>query len=140
MARLLRSLDTLVRFQPLAILFLRVALFVYLLAQYGKRFSGEISVTSEFFLLAVIYVSFSGLILIDGFTPRSVITKISSIILFLVTLIITITFFLLDKQVDESFGSRLLLLSVLGFFATTTKKKPRRSEEEDEGILPLMMR
>ena len=140
MRNLIRSLDSLVRFQPLAVLFLRFALFIYILSIYGKRFTREISLTSEFFILAVIYVFFSALILIDGFTPRSVITRISSVILFMVTLIITITFLLLDKQVNESFGSRLILMAVLAYFSTTTKKRARRSEEEDEGILPLMMR
>ncbi len=138
MKSILRSLESLAVYQPLAGFLLRVLLFVYMLLQYWHRLINP-SFTSEIYILALINVGASLLILIDFFTPRSWLTRLSALILIIVTFTVLITLLLLDRNINETTGARLLILGISFYLLTCSKKRPRRMDDEDDP-LPLMMR
>lgn len=116
-----RDFNSLPRFYPISKWFMRIAVFVYVLIIFGRRIV-DFSITSEYSLLAVVYIFFSFILFIAGFRRRSTLTRVAALILAATTVVYLITSVLLSKAYNELFATNLILLSILIYFCTSSKR------------------
>ncbi len=127
----LSDLSTMPRFYGLAKWFLRIAVFIYMIVYYGPRLMSP-EITSEYFLLSLVYIFFSFLLIIGGFNRTSDLTRLSALVLFLAILSHLIASVIIYKKFDELFASRILLLAVTFYFMTTSKRFERYKAKAKE--------
>jgi len=130
-----RDLKSLPKYNILTEWILRLALFVFVLINYGRRLS-YLDFSSEYFILAVFYFIFSFLIIVGGFAKTSELTRFAAVIMLIVIVSHLAASILVFRKLNEYYSTHLLFFAITMHFATSSKKNDfyYRSRFESDSI------
>jgi L-lactate permease len=125
------DLENLPRYKFFARWFLRICVLAHLYLIYLKRLITW-ELTSDYFLLSIIYLILAFILFAGGFYKRSTITKIAAIAMLVLTFVYFVTTIILGKNLYEMVTSNILLVGVLFYFATSSNWKENRYRRKDK--------